>query len=311
MSDPGNVLAAVGALYALCSESDSLRRLAEVARLEPAKDFEQADLRELNVAGEDLTPFSFRGADLRDSDLRGAQLRRRALEGALLTGAQLEGIVWTGPLETDRLIFGSDNAWSVMSRQTLEHWMSKVAPVDGKYRMSWETTRGFRRALPFYAETVELLAFTDENWVNKNLVVYYLQYEDELFRLNGTSRAIHELNGKAPLELSEKNILDYLRFYCLMVRGQEGPFLVLESVEDSLLPEELDGTSRHTIEQAAQPAVFEGLDDEGNFCVAAVIMYSNALFLSNFSIQPSGMVEMFDDETIAVDMSVRVNAPIA
>lgn len=302
--------AAVATLYETCSDEDGLARLAGAAGLSPAVDFEEADLRGLKAPGEDLSAFSFRGADLRDSDLRGARLARRALAGALLEGARLEGVVWVGTPAPDRPIFGWGEAWSEMGAESLEGWSSRIAPVDGKHRMSRETTRGFRRALPFY-DRVELLAFIDEGWVNKRLVIYYLHDSGSLFRLNGTSPPLHEVNAKAPIRLSERDVLEYLRFFCFMVRGEEGPFHVLERADDPFLPVEMDETTRGVVEEAARPARLEGRNDHGHFLVNAMIFYANAIFAANFAVQPTGMVEMLDDEPRVADLPVRVQAPLA
>lgn len=94
-----SVLEIVARLYENAGDEDSLLRLAELAQLDPAKDFEGADLRELDVAGEDLRRFSFRGADLRGSNLRGAKVDRGALVGARLEGADLSDVQWDNVFE--------------------------------------------------------------------------------------------------------------------------------------------------------------------------------------------------------------------
>lgn len=63
-------------------------------------------------------------------------------------------------------------------------------------------------------------------------------------------------------------------------------------------------------EHTLRPATYEGRSDQGHFLCDAVVFYSNALFLANFSVQPSGMSNMLDDEAIAADLPVRMRAPI-
>jgi hypothetical protein len=43
----------------------------------------------------------------------------------------------------------------------------------------------------------------------------------------------------------------------------------------------------------------------------AVVYYSNALFIATFAVQPGGMIEMLNDEPIAADLPVKVDAPVA
>ena len=93
------------------------------------------------------------------------------------------------------------------------------------------------------------------------------------------------------------------------MRGEEGPFLISEDVNDPLLPE-MDEATRNAFENVLRPASFEGRDEKGNFRCDAVVFYSNALFLANFSVQPGGMIEMLDDEPILPDIPIRVDQPV-
>ena len=73
----------------------------------------------------------------------------------------------------------------------------------------------------------------------------------------------------------------------------------------------MDDTTRRVIEGTIRPATFEGKNAEGFWLCDAIVYYSNALFFSNFAVQPTGMIEMTDDDPLAQDLPVRVNAPIA
>ena len=66
-----------------------------------------------------------------------------------------------------------------------------------------------------------------------------------------------------------------------------------------------------SIEGTVREASYEGKDDAGNWMCDAVVYYSNALFIANFSVQPSGMIEMLDDEPIAADLPIKIDAPVA
>jgi hypothetical protein len=145
----------------------------------------------------------------------------------------------------------------------------------------------------------------------KNLVIYYLTAEGNLYRLNGTSPPIHEVNAIAPVKITDDNVLEYLRFFCFFVRGEEGPFLIAEDMDNPDMPGNMDAQTRSVIEGTIRPASYEGKNPQGFFLCDAVVFYSNALFLANFAIQPTGMIEMLDDQPIAADLPVRVDVPIA
>lgn len=203
-----------------------------------------------------------------------------------------------------------DDKWNPVTGEELEGFLESVNPIDGKLKVSSQTTKVAWRALPFY-DRVVLIRVQDSGWTPRNLNVYFLTMDGNLFRLNGTSPPIHEVNATAPVKINEQNVLDYLRFFCFFVRGEEGPFLIAESINDPYLPKNMDGQTRAVVEGTIRPATYEGRNDQGFYLCDGVVFYSNALFIANFAIQPTGMIEMLDDEPIAADLPVRVDAPIA
>lgn len=203
-----------------------------------------------------------------------------------------------------------DDKWNAVEGEELAGFLDQIDPVDGKYRVSPESTQVHWRMLPFY-ESVALIRVKDPNWVNKKLTIYYLTDQGNLFRLNGTSPPIHEVNAKAPIKVTEDNVLEYLQFFCFFVRGEEGPFYIAESMDDQNMPEDMDDQTRQVIEGTIRPASFEGMNDQGHYLCDAVVYYSNALFIANFAVQPSGMIEMLDDEPIAADLKTKIDTPIA
>ena len=203
-----------------------------------------------------------------------------------------------------------DNNWNAVQGEELAGFLEQINPIDGKYHVKADSTQVEWRLLPFY-DQVALIRVKDPNWTNPKLNIYYLTDQGNLFRLNGTSPPIHEVNAKAPIKVTEENVLDYLRFFCFFVRGEEGPFYVAESMEDPNMPTEMDDTTRSVIEGTIRPATFEGINEQGHFLCDAVVFYSNALFIANFAVQPTGMIEMLDDEPIAADLPVKVDTPVS
>lgn len=203
-----------------------------------------------------------------------------------------------------------DDNWNPVTGEELQGFLEQVNPIDGRFRTSPSTTQVAWRSLPFY-DSVVLVRVKDAAWMPKNLVIYYLTAEGNLYRLNGTSPPIHEVNAIAPVKITEENVLEYLRFFCFFVRGEEGPFLIAEDMDNPDMPQNADPQTQSVIEGTIRPASYEGKNPQGFFLCDAVVFYSNALFLANFAIQPSGMIEMLDDQPIAADLPVRVDVPIA
>jgi hypothetical protein len=203
-----------------------------------------------------------------------------------------------------------DNNWNAVTGEELQGFLEQVNPIDGKYRTSAETTQVSWRSLPFYDQVV-LVRVRDASWNPKKLTIYYLTAEGNLYRLMGTSPPIHEVNSIAPIKVTEDNVLDYLKFFCFFVRGEEGPFLITESIDSPDVPKDLDAQTRAVMEGTIRPATYEGRNEQGYLLCEGVVFYSNALFIAHFAVQPTGMIEMLDDDPIAADLPVKVDSPIA
>ena len=200
--------------------------------------------------------------------------------------------------------------WHGVHGNELEGFLNQVNPIDGKYTANPESAKVAWTTLPFY-DQVALIRIEDSSWNPSHLRIYYLTDRGTLYRLNGTSPPIHEVNGKAPVKVNENNVLDYLRFFCFFVRGEEGPFLIAEDVDGPYVPSNVDEKTRKVIENTVRPSSYEGRNEQGHFLCDAVVFYSNALFIANFAVHDTGMIEMLDDEPIAADLPAKVDAPIA
>jgi dTDP-4-dehydrorhamnose 3,5-epimerase-like enzyme len=76
----------------------SFRKLAEAARLDPARDFIGASLQNIDLRDEDLRGFNFSDADLTGADFRRANVDEVRFEGANLSGViGLRDEVLSGP----------------------------------------------------------------------------------------------------------------------------------------------------------------------------------------------------------------------
>lgn len=292
------------------SSATDLLALARKADLDPGSDFRFADLRQVDLQDEDLSRFDFHGADLRGANLSNARIYRSALEGAILDDAQLDDTRFID--EGDALLWGGQEGWeTVLDRRSLPAAVLEASPVDGRYVVSEDTTEIRRKKLPWYREDVTLLALSDRSNWPKRLTIYFMVFHGDLYRLNGTSPPIHQLNAIAGITVTAENVLDYLRFFSFFVRGDEGPFYIAESIDDPAMPQDMDPTTRSVVEGTVRPASFEGMTKEGHYACDAVVFYSNALFIANFEVQGSGMCAMTNDEPIAGDLTSRIDQPIA
>lgn len=203
-----------------------------------------------------------------------------------------------------------ESSWFESEGSEKEKLIEQLSPIDGRYILKVDSTSIYLHHLPWF-ENALLLRLTDKNWGNKYLAIYYIASEGSLYRLNGTSPPIHDVNAKAPININIDNVVDYLRFFCFFVRGEEGPFHVIDRNEDPFLSSIIDEGARNKISSMVSPVDYKGQNEKNHHLLSATIFYSNAIFIANFAVHPSGMIEMLDDEPLVDSLNMRITAPIA
>jgi hypothetical protein len=112
--------------------------------------------------------------------------------------------------------------------------------------------------------------------------------------LDGSPRWFDGLNKRNALHLhNAKAVEEYLRLFCTHIWGDEGPFIIVDSLVDL---QGADGLPDNILVLPPPPPRV----DEGVWIISDVfVVYGNALFKTRFSVDKSGAVEMTDDEPIA------------
>lgn len=190
-------------------------------------------------------------------------------------------------------------------------WRSPTPEDDGFLRAAgtlpvvnrFDTILGSRLFEPsFYQDVtlVEVLGSIGDQMRIASIVVT----PRECFVWNGTSASVHELNKKQPIALNEGNIVDYFRFFGLLVNGEEGPFRIFQKADEIPLFDQLPEKVQMIINASAKPVQISGRTEKGEWKLEAMVRYSNAIFSASFVVQPTGMIEMPQDEPIAADLPV-------
>lgn len=187
-----------------------------------------------------------------------------------------------------------------------------VASIDKSEEMPWDervTWSSYR--LPFYPDdTARILRANHPDWPAKKFL-YYLNHDDKLYWLNGSSSPIHEFNAKYTLSLAGDRAMAYLKFYCFFVRGEEGPFYVIDGRDAALLPQGMTQDEHQKLHAVFQGPRDWGFSEDDNRRISSQIYYSNAVFTADFNILPTGTVEMVDDWSVLWDLTAKVDAPLA
>lgn len=219
-------------------------------------------------------------------------------------------------LSSDTLVPGNwpagrleSGGWTRVVGEELTKFLAQIGPIDGRIRVHEATTQCHWHLLPWYQNSA-LVRVRDPAWSNQTLAIYYVTHLGNLYRLNGSSPPIHELNQKVPIELSDRIALDYLKFFCFFVHGDEGPFYVFESEADPLIPRSWVATLSEDDRRKLVPASVKEVDAQNRFSCHATILYGNAIFAADFLVDPSGKVEMIGDSPIRGELPERLEVPI-
>jgi len=200
-------------------------------------------------------------------------------------------------------------SWQQVQGAQLEPFLKLINPIQAKWTANAATATAAWCQLPFYT-SIGLVRVDDTAWPAGTGPFWFLAKQGRMFLLDGSSAPIHDANEADPIKVSEANSLDYLRFFCYFVHGDEGPFLIVENIDHSALDKgKLDDSTRKVIEGAIRPATFEGKTPEGALEASAMVLYGNALFSARFSMTENGMIEMIDDEPVAADLPVKKIKP--
>jgi len=199
--------------------------------------------------------------------------------------------------------------WQVVSGDQVKPFLDLVNPIQGKFTASPASSSVKFSPLAFYKD-IALVEVNDSAWGGASGPFWFLAKQGRMFLLDGSSAPIHDANEAGPVIITENNALEYMRFFCFFVHGDEGPFFVIEDINHPALDKSrMDPAVRQTIENAIIPAAYEGKTDAGTHETTAMILYGNALFSARFAITDNGMIEMIDDEPIAADLPVRKIKP--
>ncbi len=202
-----------------------------------------------------------------------------------------------------------DNKWQVVEGAETEPFIKTVNPIAGKHTVAANTAKVEWRQLPFY-KNIAMVRVSDRNWDKGVGPFWFLAKQGQMFHLDGSSTPIHEANEAAPVSITEDNALDYLRFFCFFVHGDEGPFLIIEDIEDNAFDHsKMDDSMRKVLEGSIQPASYEGRNEKGELQTTGMVLYGDAMFAARFSMTDNGLIEMTDDEPIAADLPVTGKRP--
>jgi ATP-dependent Zn protease len=176
--------------------------------------------------------------------------------------------------------------------------------------------------LPFYKshQLIELELVSEKGQEK----AYLIDGDGRTWWLDGSTAPVHDVNDAESAEITEETAADYLRFFCWILRADEGPFVLLESPDEiqpivyddeyfTVNKDKLDSDAAvlwASVQQARQgiaPLKVKGLEDGSNrFLIDAALVYGSARSAVTFAVGPDGEAEMVDDTLVMTMQGLRV-----
>jgi hypothetical protein len=218
---------------------------------------------------------------------------------AQLAPADVRATPWPEPIAWDQAV-----NWGLVPKDEALAFITR-ANLQDVGATAWEMARG---VLAFYPGKTLARLTRPGNGATRP-AYYFLENGDEFSRLDGTSPPIHAFNA-AHLKLTRDYLRSYLHFFCFFVRGEEGPFLILEDATRVTLSTAATKDDRLKLASAAMPVWLIGEHDQ-DFRMLARVFYGKAVFTAYFKLFKTGMIEMEDDNPLVDDLSGGIDMPLA
>ncbi len=170
--------------------------------------------------------------------------------------------------------------------------------------------------LSFFKDTVLLRILAEKPGIGFGM--YVLWSAQGLFSLNGRSTPIYEAIEREQFVLDNGSVIDYMQFFCTFVHAEEGPFRVVnrmdelnvieqdESKEVSVSvgggPRQYEQLFEDNLESLLFPVVWYGDSEKPQWHFSAFNQYGGDLFRNTFKLKPSGELEMTDDTPVVTDI---------
>jgi len=117
-------------------------------------------------------------------------------------------------------------------------------------------------------------------------------------------KTIQKINYEAPINLTDENILEYVRFYFGHVKGRHGRFIICETADHIRWKEEPSTEIKRSLNKALSPLELSEKKKDGTYTVNAFMMLKDALFGVQIFVKPNGNVSMSDHQIIMEDIPV-------
>jgi len=196
--------------------------------------------------------------------------------------------------------------WQKLDAEKAARVLSEINPHLEPVPFSMESTTLRAQRLPFYKD-YELFELTDLSAV-PGARKYVIYKPGDVNVINWTNQAIYETNEKAPIQVDQKNVVEYVKFFFNYVRGRHGRFMIIETIDDIRWQIEPPLQGRKVMQEMLEPVTLVSQDDDGTFNLEAFMVFKDSLFKTRVHVKKDGLVSMSDEELKIEGMPVLQDA---
>jgi hypothetical protein len=184
--------------------------------------------------------------------------------------------------------------WQKLDTEKSARYLLDINPNLEPIPFSADSITIRTQRLPFY-KGYELLELTDLSTIPAARK-YAIYKPGDATVINWTNQPIYEVNEKAPIQLDERNVVAYVKFFFNYVRGRHGKFQIVEAIDDIRWQIEPPLQGRKVMQEMLAPVSVAGLDSGGTFHLDLYMVFKDSLFRTKVHVKKDGLVSMSGEE---------------
>lgn len=196
--------------------------------------------------------------------------------------------------------------WQKLDPEKGARILGEVNPFLEPVPFGFESTTVRVHSLPFY-KGYDLCELTDLSAIPAARK-YAIYKPGDVSVINWTNTSIYETNEKAPILLTEKTVVAYVKFFFGYVRGRHGRFMIIEAIDDIRWQVEPPSQGRKVMQDMLQPVTLIDRDKDGTFNLEAYMVFKDSLFKTKVHVKADGLVSMSNEELKIEGMPVLQDA---
>jgi len=189
----------------------------------------------------------------------------------------------------------SQQGWYRLNREQSNGVLSKLGNHRDAIVFSKEATEVCWRPLEFYDR---FKVFRLVNYATMpTFSMYYLSNDEEFITVDGTANPIYTVNDKAPVKLTESNVVSYLEFFFKNVQGSEGEVILIKDNKRLPFADVLNDKQRVTLFKGFKPIEIKSEGNRG-FKVQATMYYGSAIIISQIQVGLNGQLAFLEQNLL-------------